>query len=157
MKYRIVIALIIVASFIIFTQPAIADDLADLKTTHQKYMKAWNAGDMDTVFEIWQEGGIWVPTDRGFPVVTNNAMGKQMFGKWLESHMYWSNWYKVDYKVIGNTGLVWGLRETVTIVKATGTGKRNYYKCTYVFVKSEGTWGGVMHHDTEIISEADIY
>jgi hypothetical protein len=157
MRTRIIISLIVVAAFIILSQPAIADDLADLKATHQRYIKAWNTGDLDTVFEIWQDGGIWLPTNRGFPVVTNSAIGKQMFTKWLESHIYWSNWYKVDYKVIGNTGLIWGVRTTGEIVKATGTGKRNFLKSSFVFVKSEGKWRGVMHHDTSIPSEADIY
>ena len=78
----------IVSSFIFFTQSAIADDLADLKATHQSFIKAWNTGDMEAVFEIWQDGGIWLPSNRGFPVVTNSAMGKQMFSKWLETHIY---------------------------------------------------------------------
>ncbi len=157
MRARIIISLIIMAALMLLSQPAIADDLADLKATHQRYVKAWNTGDLETVFEIWQDGGIWLPANRAFPIVTNSAMGKQMFTKWLESHIYWSNWYKVDYKVIGNTGLIWGVKETGAIVKATGTGKRNFYKSTYVLVKSEGKWRGVMHHDTPIPSEADIY
>ena len=157
MRTRIIISLITVAVFMLLTQPAIADDLADLKATHQRYMKAWNTGDIDTVFEIWQDGGIWLPTNQGFPVVTNSAIGIPMFKKWLESHIYRRNWYKVDYQVIGDTGLVWGVCSTMAIIKATGTGKRNFYKTSYVFVKSEGKWGAVMHHDTPIPSETDIY
>ena len=157
MRSRFVIPLMVIAALVLLSQPAIADDLADLKATHQKYTKAWNTGDLTTVFEIWQDGGIWLPADRGFPVVTNSAIGKQMFGKWLESHIYQSNWYKVDYKVIGDTGLVWGLRSTIEIVKTTGTGKREYMKSTIVFVKSEGTWKAFMHQDTPITSESDIF
>ena len=138
-------------------QPAIADDLADLKAAHQKFVKAWNAGDMDTAFEIWQDGGIWLPSSRGFPVVTNSAMGKQMFNKWLETHIYWIDWHKVDYKVIGNTGLVWGLQTVGAINKATGMGKRYFSKSTLVFVKSEGKWQAVMSHDTPIPSESEIF
>ncbi len=129
----------------------------DSSYTTIDYISAWNTGDLNTVFEIWQDGGIWLPTNRGFPDVTNSAIGKQMFGKWLETHIYRSNWYKVDYKVIGDTGLVWGLRATMIIVKATGTGKRYFMKSSYVFVKSEGTWKAVMHHDTPIPSESDIF
>ena len=157
MKSRFVIPLLVIAALVFLSQPAIADDLADLKATHQRYMKAWNTGDLNTVFEIWQDGAIWLPINLGFPEVTNSAIGKQMFGQWLETHIYRSNWYKVDYKVIGDTGLVWGLRSTMAIVKATGTGKRFFMKTSYVFVKSEGTWKAVMHHDTPIPSEADIF
>ena len=157
MRTRCIISLLVVASFIILTQPAIADDLADLKATHQSFIKAWNTGDMETVFQIWQDGGIWLPADRAFPDVTNSAIGKQMFTKWLETHMYRSSWHKVDYKVIGDTGLVWGLRAVTVIVKATGTGKRFFYKTTFVYVKSEGKWQAVMSHDTPLISESDIF
>jgi uncharacterized protein (TIGR02246 family) len=157
MRSRITIPLMVIAALVFISQPAIADDLADLKATHQRYMKAWNTGDLNTVFEIWQDGAIWIPINRGFPDVTNSAIGKQMFGKYLETHIIRSNWYKVDYKVIGDTGLVWGLRTTMNIVKATGTGKRYFMKTSYVFVKSEGTWKVVMHHDTPIPSEADIF
>ena len=157
MRTRCIISLLVVAAFMILSQPAIADDLADLKATDQGFWKAWNTGDMETVFQIWQDGGIWVPANQAFPDVTNSAIGKQMFTKWFETHMYRSMWHTVDYKVIGDTGLVWGLRTATAIVKATGTGKRFFYKTTLVYVKSEGKWQAVMSHDTPLISEADIF
>lgn len=157
MKTKLIISFIAAVAFIFFSQPLIADDLADLKATHQRYVKAWNTGDLNMAFEIWQDGGIWLPTSRCFPMVTNSTRGKQLFAKWLESHMYFSNWYKADYKVIGNTGLVWGLRESAIIVKATGTGKRYAMKTSLTFVKSDGKWNLVMFHDSPIPSEADIY
>ena len=157
MKTRCIISLIVVAAFMILSQPAIADDLADLKATHQRYSKAWNTGDMITAFEIWQDGAIYISPSHAFPMVSNSAIGLKMFTKWLETHIYRSSWYKVDYRVIGNTGLVWGVKTTTVIVKATGTGKRSFYKTSYVFVKSEGKWVAVMHHDTPIPSEADIF
>jgi ketosteroid isomerase-like protein len=153
----IIVSLIVVAAFMLLSHPAIADDLADLKATHQRLNQAWNTGDLDTFFEIWQDGGIWLPTSQAFPVVTNSAMGKPMFAKWLETHFSRSRWYKVDYRVIGDTGLVWGVTINDTIVKATGTGKRNFHKETLVFVKSNGKWVGVMAHATPIPSEVDIY
>ena len=157
MKTRCVISLIVVAAFMLLSQPAIADDLADLKAAHQMYDKAWNTGDVAGVFEIWQDGGIWLPSSHAFPIVTNSAIGLKMFTKWLETHIYRYRWYKVDYRVIGDTGLVWGVRTVSVIVKATGTGKRTFHKSSFVFVKSEGKWKAVMHHDTLIPSEFDIF
>ena len=157
MRTRCIIPILVAAAFLILAQPAIADDLADLKAAHQMFNKAWNTGDVETVFQIWQDGGIWVPITQGFPDVTNSAIGKQMFTKWFETHMYRMNWHKVDYRVIGDTGLVWGLRSGMVIVKATGTGKQYFMKSTVVFVKSEGKWQAVMSHDTPLISEADIF
>ena len=157
MKSRFSILLIVIAALVFLSQPAIADDLADLKATHQRFNNAWNIGDMDTFFEIWQDGGIWLPPNQGFPYVTNSAMGKQMFGKWQETHVARSQWYKADYRVIGDTGLVWGVTTNTIIVKATGRGKRTFNKETIVFVKSDGKWKGVMSHATPIPSEVDIY
>ena len=157
MKSRFVIAIMVIAVLIFFSQAAIADDLADLKATHQRFNKAWNTGDLDTFFEIWQDGGIWLPASQAFPMVTNSAMGKQFFGKWLETHFSRSQWYKVDYRVIGDTGLVWGVTINDTIVKATGLGKRVFVKETIVFVKSDGKWKAVMSHETPIPSEVEIY
>ena len=157
MKSRSVILIVVISALMLISQAAIADDLADLKAAHQGYIKAWNTGDLETVFQIWQDGGIWLPSNQAFPIVTNSARGKQMFSQWLETHIYRSNWHKVDYKVIGDTGLVWGLRSSMSIVKATGNGKRFFMKTTLTFVRSEGKWKAVMHHDTPLQSEADIF
>ena len=80
-----------------------------------------------------------------------------MFTRWLETHIYRYSWYKVDYRVTGDTGFVWGVRTTMAIVKATGTGKRRFLKTTMVFMKTEGKWKAVMQHSTQIPSEYDIF
>jgi len=157
MKTRCVISLIVVAAFMLLSQPAIADDLADLKAAHQTYDKAWNTGDVAGGFEVWQDGAIWVPDSYAFPIVTNSARGIPMFTRWLETHIYRYSWYKVDYRVTGDTGFVWGVRTAMEIVKATGTGKRRFLKTTMVFMKTEGKWKAVMQHSTQIPSEVDIF
>jgi uncharacterized protein (TIGR02246 family) len=156
MKTRWVISLIVLGAFILLPQVALADDLADLKATHQRYWKAWNTGDLKTVFEIWQDGGIWLQTNRAFPTVTNNAIGMKIFTRFLETHTYRSDWYKPDFRVIGNTGLVWGLRTNRIVSKAKGIGKRSSFKSTMVYVKSEGKWVAVMFHET-LLLEADVF
>ncbi|UCB48117.1 MAG: nuclear transport factor 2 family protein [Deltaproteobacteria bacterium] len=157
MKTRCVILVMVLGAFILLPQAALADDLADLKATNQRYWKAWNTGDLKTVFEIWQDGGIWLPTNHAVPMVTSSARGLAVFTKWLETHIYLSTWYKEDYRVIGNTGLVWGLRTTTVMSKTKGMGKRHFYKSTMVYVKTDGKWQGVMFHDTPLPSEADLF
>ena len=157
MKSRFAILIMAKVALIFISQPAMADDLADLKATNDRFVKAWNTGDMNTFFEIWQDGGIWLPVSQAFPVVTNSAIGKQMFSKWLETHFSRETWYKKDFRVIGDVGLVWGVRTSTSIVKATGIGKRTFAKESVVFVKSEGKWKAVMSHSTPIPSEVDIY
>ena len=157
MGTRFVIVTMVIAALFFISQPAIADDLADLKAAHQMYMKTWNSGDVTGMFEYWQDGGIWVPDSLAFPVVTDSALGIKMFTRYLETHISRYNWNKVDYRVTGDTGFVWGVRTRDVIVKATGTGKRSFLKTTMVFMKIEGKWKAVMLHDTPIPSEVDIF
>jgi len=157
MKTRCLISLMVVAAFMLISQPAIADDLADLKATHQIILKAWNTGDVKTAFEYWQEGAIWSPNECGFIWVTQKALGIQMFTKFFETYTYRTMWYKADYRVIGNTGLVWGLRVITVRNKTTGIGRRTFLKTSIVFMKSEGKWAVVMHHDEPIPSAVDLF
>ena len=156
MKTRCLISVMVVATFMLLSQPAIADDLAELKATHQRVVNAWNTGDMDAVFEIWQDGAIWLSPGSAFPMVMNSAILKPMLTKWLETRTYRGIPYKTDYRVIGNTGLVWGLRTEIVISKATGTGKSRFFKYSAVYMKSEGKWITVMIHASPIISEHEI-
>jgi uncharacterized protein (TIGR02246 family) len=147
----------VLAAFMIFSQPVLADDLADLKAAHQKISRAFNAGDVQSMFAIWQEGAIYISYVQGFPMVTSKERGIKMFTKFFEAHVYRATWYKADYRVIGNTGLVWGLVTRVIINKRTGVGKRTFLKTSLVFMKSEGKWGVVMEHNTPIPSAVDIF
>jgi ketosteroid isomerase-like protein len=157
MKTRWVISLIVLGAFIALPQAVLADDLADLKAAHHKLLKAVNTGDIPGIFEVWQEGAIWIPDSQGFPMVTNTEGGIRMFTKFFETHIYRATWYKTDYRVIGNTGLVWGLVTRMIINKRTGVGKRAFLKTSMVFMKSEGKWGVVMEHNTPIPSEVDLF
>ena len=157
MRSIIATLFLVVLAALLPTQPAMADDLADLKAAHQKYDKAWNEGDLDTVFEIWQDGGIWLPPSQPFPVVTDASLGRQVLAKWLQTHIHQYSWYKVEYRVIGNTGLVWGVTTTDIINKATGAGRRLFHKSSMVFVNTEGRWQAVMAQSTRIPAEIDNF
>ena len=128
MHFRFSILFVVIAALLFISQPAIADDLADLKAAHQTFQKKWNAGDVAGAFEFWQDGAIWAPDSLAFPIVTKSALGIQMFTKYLETHISRYNWNKVDYRVTGDTGFVWGVRTRDTIIKATGAGKRSFLK-----------------------------
>ncbi len=157
MKTRCVISLMVLGAFILLPQSVLADDLADLKATNMSYMKALNTGDVKAIFEYWQEGAVWSPDECGFIWVTQKAHGIQMFTKWFETYTYRTRWYKAEYRVVGNTGLVWGLRVKTVRNKTTGVGRRTFLKTTMVFMKSEGKWGVIMHHDEPIPSAVDLF
>ena len=157
MKTRCVISLMVLAAFMLMSQPALADDLADLKAAHKKILRALNTGDVQGMFEIWQEGAIYISYVQGFPIVTSRAMGTQVWTKFFEKYIIRSMWYKVDYRVIGNTGLTWGTRTLVVRNKATGVGKRSFVRTSIAWVKSEGKWGAVMEHNSPIPKAVDLF
>ena len=152
MRHLSVISLIIVATLMLQCQPAIGDDLADLKAANESLDKALTAGDVDALFEIWQDGAVMI-AGAGFPEVTNNAMLLPMLKGLFENNTIRYNWYKVDYRVIGDTGLVWGVIIGSFTNKATNETETNYGKACRVFVTSDGQWKIVMVHASPIMLE----
>ena len=65
--------------------------------------------------------------------------------------------YKPDYRVIGNTGLVWGHFEEIVMNKETGIGKRRPRKFSYTYVKSEGQWKIAVFHASPIPEVEEIF
>jgi ketosteroid isomerase-like protein len=156
MKTRCVVSLMVLAAFMFVSQPAIADDLADLKAAHKMMMKAFATGDVETGFSYFHEGFVYMPATRGFPTVMNLARAKPGWIKFWETHIWIPRWYKTDFRVIGNTGLIWGVREVTTINKKTGTGKRRFQKFCGTWLKSDGKWKVVMAHSSDIPSTMRI-
>ena len=160
MKTRCVISFMVVAAFMLMSQPALADDLADLKATNETLDKLWNAGDYQAAFEYLDDRMTNIGPRRGFPRTMRGKAFKAMvmkgFAKWYETHTYRLMWYKPDYRVIGNMGLVWGVGEE-QIKSKNGPTKRFFLKISRVFVKSEGKWKQVLSHYTPIPSTQTLY
>jgi ketosteroid isomerase-like protein len=153
MKTRCVFPLIVVAAFMIFSQPAIADDLADLKATYKTLLKALSAGDLETAFGHIHDGYVYLPTSLGFPIVVNQARAKPIWAKWFETHRWLPRPYKTDFRVIGNTGLTWGVRELTIINKNKGSTTRHSQKFSQTWLKFDGKWKLVMGHYSPIPSK----
>jgi ketosteroid isomerase-like protein len=142
----------LVATLILQCQPAIADDLADLKAANESIDNAINAGDANALIEVWQDGAVMI-AGAGFPAVTNTATFLPMVKRLLERNTILSTWYKVDYRVIGDTGLVWGVGRLSITSKETNNVETNYSKSCRVFVKSKGKWKLAMLHASPIVLE----
>ena len=161
MKSRCVVSLMVVAAFMLISQPAIADDLADLKATHIRLNKANNTGDMETQFQFVDDRAVMFGPRYGVPHVLrgkeHKAMVKQLYIKFRETHIYRAMWYKPDYRVIGNTGLVWGLIEETIISKTSGITQKYFLKASETYVKSDGKWIWVLGHYTPIPQTQTIH
>ena len=154
MKTRCLVSLILVATFVLLCQPAIADDLAELKATHMKMNKAINTGDVETFFDLTDDYTVMFGPDTGIPHALPGKeikeRVKQAFAKWYETHTNRTMWYKPDYRVIGNTGLVWGLVERTITNKQTGVTQKLFLKISLTYVKSDGKWISVLSHSSSI-------
>ena len=152
MRHLAVISLTIVATLMLNCQPAIGDDLADLKAANESLDKALSAGDVDAIFEIWQDGAVMIG-GAGFPRVTDNASFQPEAKQLLENISLQPSWYKVDYRVVGDTGLVWGVGIMRITVKATNAVETDYMKICRVYSKFDGEWKIVMVHTSPIVLE----
>ena len=152
MKRLGVISLILVSTLMFQCQPAIGDDLADLKAANESIDNALNAGDANALFENVQDEAVRV-MGNGFPEVMNIANAVQYMTVVFENNTAQTSWYKVDYRVIGDTGLVWGVQTVNWTNKAANVTETEYNKVCRVFVKSEGQWKMDMIHSSPIILE----
>ncbi len=157
MKTRCLISLMVAVAVMLFSQPALADDLADLKATYMTLWKAANTGDVETMFEIMHDGRIFIGAEHGFPLVmTDRARTKQVWAKIYETHRIRIMWYKPDFRVVGNTGLVWGHTE-ISIMSKNGSGTRHSLQTSLVFVKSEGKWKLILQQYTPVPQTVTLY
>ena len=160
MKTRCLVSLILVATFMLLSQPAIADDLDDLKATVMKMSQAVNTGDMETLFACVDDNMAKFAPEDGIPHVLNKEIKervKQALIKWSETHTQRGMWHKPEFRVIGNTGLVWGLMEVTVVNKKSGIAQKSFLKCSQTFVKSDGKWLCVFNHQSPIPSTLTLY
>jgi ketosteroid isomerase-like protein len=136
----------LVGALMLLYQPAIADDLDDLKATHQKYIMAENTGDVETIFAIFQDQAVLIRGTDGIPKTIVKERAKKGYGKWRETHSVRHIEHKPDFRVIGNTGLVWGLVERTVVDKKSGIAQIFSSRSSCVYVKSDGKWTLVLIH-----------
>jgi len=144
-------------AFILVSQPSMADDLDDLKAAFQKQIKAVNSGDWQTASDGQYDGMITFSYSQAFPtVIRNKAQWVKLVTRWYETRQTWrTTWYKPDFRVIGNTGLVWGLRTHVNQQKG-GPIQTRFIKTSQTWVKTEEGWKIVVNHHTPLPSGTPI-
>jgi len=151
----------VVGALMLLCQPAIADDLDDLKATHQKMTMAINTGDVETMFAMMDDKVVKLGSNDGVPhAIPNKEVKervKQIFMKMFETYSLQYMWYKPDYRVIGNTGLIWGLVESTLVNKKSGITRISHLKCSSTYVKSDGKWVLVLTHDSPIPPTQTLY
>lgn len=146
---------ILVVALVLLPSVVSADDLDDLKAAQERYLKAWEARDIDTIVEF--EGG----TAAGFGYTTafpRPLLTKEAFRQAMEQ--YFNNIidfiritpHTADFRVLGNTGLVWGHYAQTTKQKSSLI-RTVYIRFAHTYMKIDGTWRLVLYHRSLIPNE----
>jgi hypothetical protein len=126
-----------------------------------KFTMAFNTGDMETFFGLMDDNVTKFGPREGVPRAVPNKeikeRAKQANIKYHETHSFRSLSYKPDFRVIGNTGLVWELVERTIFNKKSGITQRLFLKCSYTYVKSDGKWIVVLYHESSIPSTQTLH
>ncbi len=152
MKTLRMLSILFFVGFTLLSQPVSADDQDDLKATNERYMNAWNTRDLDTILEIEDASGFGHSTAFPRPLATKDQFRKALTGYFNMMEVVLVRPYKDEYRVIGNTGLVWGLYSQTTKQK-NGPLRTVYLRHASTYVKSEGKWKLVLYHRSLIPSE----
>ena len=125
-----------------------ADDLDDLKAAQERYLKAWETRDIDTLVEF--EGG----TSAGFgyttafprPLLTQEAF-RQAMERYFTDIIDFIRItpHTADFRVLGNTGLVWEHYAQTTKQK-NGVVRTVYLRFAHTYMKSDGQWKLALYH-----------
>lgn len=132
---------------------AVADDLADLKAAHEKTLKAITTGDADGLLATFHEEQ--VRFDRGAQLATDyKGLSREAFRKSMaegaaSTEIYSITPVEVRYRVIGDTGIVWGYNVDVHKMKGE-PGSARMSRMTAIYSRQGGQWKRVCTHVSEV-------
>ena len=125
-------------------------DIASLKETHDKYLKAWSDADVETIVEI-ATGSVGFGHSTAFPrpIRIENEFRNNVIEYYKMMEKFQINTINTNHLVRGNTGLAWGHYSQTTKQK-DGPTHTVYLRFAHTFVKENGKWKLVMYHRSKI-------
>ena len=151
----IVLSLLIMNAHYVSLDDKTADsgDVASLKATHQKYLKAWSDRDIDTIVEIGTgASGFGHSTAFPRPIRIRDTFREQVQQFYDMMDVFTIKILTENYRVVGDTGLAWG-HYACTTKQKDGPQRTIYLRYTHTFAESDGKWKLVMYHRSMITSE----
>ena len=147
----------IILAFLIFPQFSLPSDLDDLKTASEKLTQAFNSHDTETAAYMIYPGQVTVDSNSASPEVVpmqnTQASSTEHFKSFFNQMEIFSiKQYNMQYRVIGNTGIVWG-HQTMTLKPKGEPSIIVHQITTETWIKSEGKWYQIMYHDSAVPSE----
>ena len=125
------------------TAPALAGDLEDLEGGFEEILERLNAKDLKGFLNGWHPDAVLMVYDYVFPVDRADA-GEEIWSQIFDDFLVSTESIRlipvdVDFRVVGDTGIVWGTAQNVTELK-NGTRQVVNLRLSATFVKTGGRW-----------------
>ena len=123
--------------------PAWAGDLEELEDAFEDILEKLNAKDLKGFLTGWHPDAVLMVHDYVFPVDRDDA-GEEIWAQIFDDFFVATQRIRltpidVEFRVVENTGIVWGRIQTLTERK-DGTRKVVNLRLTATFVKTSGRW-----------------
>ncbi len=123
--------------------PAWADDLEELENSFENILERLNAKDLKGFLAGWHPHAILMVHDYVFPVDRADA-GEEIWSQIFDDFLVSTESIRlipvdVDFRVVGDTGIVWGTAQNITELK-NGTRQVVNLRLSATFVKTSGRW-----------------
>ena len=137
---RIIVLLFILCIPVV---PVWADDLEDLENSFDEILERLNAKDLKGFLTGWHPDAVLMVYDYVFPVDRADA-GDEIWSQIFDDFFVATQRIRltpidVNFRVVGDAGIVWGRAQTLTELK-DGTREVVNLRVSATFVKTNGRW-----------------
>ena len=136
-----------ILALLLIPQLTFSSDLDEFKAAVEKHYQAYNSMDVDTIVEMEYPWTLMIESNVPFPQVYPTAeASREALQNWF-STLESLNFFSIDrqYKVVGNTGIVWGFGGS-RMKRKDGSVDIRYGRETHTWVKSGGKWRVLTTH-----------
>jgi len=129
---------------------ASAGDVSSLEDAFEHVIARLNAHDQEGFMKVWHPEAVLIVYDYLFPLDRSDAgdeVWKQIFKDFFSSAKVTMTAVDVDFRVVGNTGLVWGMIQTM-LKPGNGNSQVQSLRISATFVETGGAWKLVNWHSS---------
>jgi hypothetical protein len=150
------VVLVVALSIVPAASVARGDDLADLKATHLGALQAMAAGNVEAWLAVFHGENVRVYANSPIPMdykgVDRAALRRDLEASFAGNESYTLVPVNLQYRVIGDTGIVWGYHVDV-VRKKEGPGSATLNQITAVYARVGGKWLRVCTHISPVPRE----
>jgi ketosteroid isomerase-like protein len=143
--------LVLWGSFLIFLSSAVlAAEVQTLEAAFENVIDRLNAHDQEGFLKGWHPEAVLIVYDYLFPVDRSDAgdeVWAQIFSDFFSKAKITITPVDVDSRVVGETGLVWGMTQTM-VEPTQGNREVQDLRVSATFVETGGTWKLISWHSS---------